>query len=196
MYYFTALINLLGAVDAVGSFVRTPYHRHVNINPDSPLYGQVMATPNESEVSAMLRLRCGVTGTMMFNCDSIFRNDANRIMIFGTKGILMVGDVDQIESRVQLICDNDAAPKVLERVNPYVDNWRGLGIGEMALAIREKREHRANPQQACHVMEILSSILESGASGKLMKIETPFEPKGLFAADLTKIVTDPVNDQR
>ena len=87
VYYVTALVSLLGPVDRVAAMVRAPYPTHVNILPQSPDYGKVMDTPNESEVSAILRMKSGVAGTFMVNSDSV-REDQSFFAIYGTKGIL------------------------------------------------------------------------------------------------------------
>ena len=59
VYYITALVSLLGPVSDTAAFVRAPYQKHKNILPDSPEYGQWFDSPNESEVSAILRMKSG-----------------------------------------------------------------------------------------------------------------------------------------
>ena len=40
VYYLTALVSLLGPVEQVASIVRAPWLKHINRDPNSPLYGQ------------------------------------------------------------------------------------------------------------------------------------------------------------
>ncbi|MDR1469566.1 MAG: Gfo/Idh/MocA family oxidoreductase [Spirochaetaceae bacterium] len=50
------------------------------------------------------------------------------------------------------------------------NNWRGIGVADMALAIGEKRPHRASGNLAIHVLEVMTRILESGETGKRLAI--------------------------
>jgi hypothetical protein len=50
------------------------------------------------------------------------------------------------------------------------DNWRGIGVADMAAAISEKRPHRACGDFALHVLEVMSRILESGETGRRLDI--------------------------
>jgi hypothetical protein len=53
----------------------------------------------------------------------------------------------------------------------------------MAEAIFKKRENRANSTMACHVLDVLAGILESGKNGTFMDILStctrpePFRPE-------------------
>jgi predicted dehydrogenase len=50
------------------------------------------------------------------------------------------------------------------------DNWRGIGVADMAVAIGEKRPHRASGDLAVHVLEVMTRILESGETGRRLTI--------------------------
>ena len=45
----------------------------------------------------------------------------------------------------------------------------------MADAIIKGRKHRANAQMACHVLEVIDCIMESGKKGAFVTVTSPCE---------------------
>ena len=168
VYYITALVSLLGPVSETAAFVRAPYPRHRNIIPDSPEYGQWFDSPNESEVSAILRLRSGVTGTIHLNADSNTKEQANFI-ILGTRGMLYLTDPNGFGGTVRFLPNipDFNAPDAFEPLppgNPYSENERSLGAAEMASAIlRGDPRFRTSKELGLHVLEVLQGMLDSGS---------------------------------
>ncbi|MDH8678677.1 VOC family protein [Fusibacter bizertensis] len=178
VYHMTALVSLLGPVSRVGGIVRTPYKTHLNISPTSKEYGQVMETPNESQVSAIVQMKNGITGTLHIDAESN-RNEETFFTLYGTKGILYLTDPNQFGGEVKYILDqsvlsNTSVPKTLWQFTPHRENSRGIGPSEMAEAILEKRPNRASKEMAFHVLEVLSSILKCGEQGNFFDIKSSF----------------------
>lgn len=179
VYYITALVNLLGPVDQVSAVVRAPYPTHVNILPQSPDFGKVMDTPNESQVSAVLRMKSGVAGTFMVNSDSV-RADQAFFAIYGTKGILYLTDPNQFGGDVMLLREQEDLQKPLireklEPVNPYFEESRGLGAADLAEAVRTGSRARTDAEMAVHVLDVLCAMLESGETGRCVTVESHCE---------------------
>ncbi|MNI80552.1 hypothetical protein D3C73_1370880 [compost metagenome] len=57
----------------------------------------------------------------------------------------------------------------------YSENSRGLGVAEMAWAMRKDRPHRANIDMGCHGVEILNGIVKCTETGQVQTMETEFE---------------------
>jgi predicted dehydrogenase len=167
VYYLTALINLLGPVRRLSATVKAPYPTHVNQFELSPHFGQVIDTPNESQFYSLLELENGITGTMSINSDSVFF-DQTYFAIYGNKGILYLSCPDHFSGQVQLYentYDFAQAEQPL-RLNldipfPFQQESRGVGVADMAWAIRENREHRACAQRACHVLDVQECMVKS-----------------------------------
>lgn len=179
VYYLTALCALLGPAAQVAASVRAPYPTHTDINPGSATFGREIATPNESQVAAILKLKSGVAGTVSFNCDSVIQ-DQSFFAIYGTKGILYLPDPNGFGGEVRLLpnwaYDAPAAmARALENRFGFADNSRGVGPAEMAWSIRAGRPCRANADMACHVLEILDGIIESGKNDAFVDIASTFE---------------------
>ena len=179
VYYLTALTSLLGPVARVAGFIGTPYRTHINILP-GPEYGKVMDTPNESQVSAILKMRSGVAGTFHIDTDSKLQDEAY-FTIYGTKGILYLTDPNQFGGEVIFHPNNGtdwrktAEPVRLWNFTPYADNSRGVGPSEMAAAIEEHRPCRASKEMAVHVLEVLDAILAGGEDGQFVDVGSVFE---------------------
>jgi predicted dehydrogenase/catechol 2,3-dioxygenase-like lactoylglutathione lyase family enzyme len=184
VYYMTALVSLLGPVARVGGIVGRPYPQHKNIMPTSPLFGQMMDTPNESQVSAVVQLENGITGTLHMDADTNMR-DESYFAIYGKNGILYLTDPNQFGGTVRFLpnaLDPRTAPKAVELWNfsQYRENSRGIGPAEMADAIFEGRPCRASKEMAAHVLEVLSGILSGGEKGGFVDIVSTCElPKPL-----------------
>ena len=48
----------------------------------------------------------------------------------------------------------------------YTSNSRGIGIADMAYAMRSGRLHRANGEMAYHVLDIMESFMQSATEGR------------------------------
>lgn len=179
VYYMTALVSLLGPVARVAAITGSPYPTHRNILPESPDFGKIMDTPNESQVSAILRLRNGVTGTLHIDSDSASQDQAY-FAICGTKGILYLTDPNGFCGEIRFL---PAMPKdgnrmessVLPQQTPVMENMRGIGPAEMSDAILTGRKNRAEGEMAYHVLEVLTAMLQGGEKGKFVDIASSCE---------------------
>ena len=179
VYYLTALCSLLGPVERVAASVRAPYPTHPDINPSSAAFGRDIPTPNESEISAVLTLKSGVSGTGHVNGDSVI-HDQSFFAIYGTGGILYLPDPNGFGGPVRLLPNwahdaGPAQPRTLENIYGFADNSRGVGPAEMAWSIRAGRPARAGGAMACHVLEVIDAIIESGATNRFIEIESAFD---------------------
>ncbi len=173
VYYVTALVSLLGPAVRAGGLTAAPYPTHTGVLKEKPDYGKTFASPNESQVNAILQLRSGVTGTIHMDADS-YNADEAFFSVYGTKGILRLTDPNQFGGQVVFLPATsqswDPLPPVhLSPVSPWQDNCRGIGPDEMADAILRNRPHRAGAELACHVLDILYAILESGKTDGSLK---------------------------
>ena len=65
--------------------------------------------------------------------------------------------------------------KVGKSKHRYRDNWRGVGLADMAAAILSGRNHRASGDMALHVLEIMHAIHISSSTGRHQKLTTSVE---------------------
>ena len=169
VYYITALVSLLGPVAQVGSVVRAPYQTHWNCNPRSPLYGRMMDTPNESQVSAVIRMESGVTGTLHMDTETVLEDQAF-FVLYGTRGMLYLTDPNQFGGTVKFrpqgrTWQSKSEPITLWSLAKFSENSRGIGPSDMARAILEGTDFRPDASRAYHVHEVLEAMLRGGDKG-------------------------------
>lgn len=176
VYHLTALVSLLGPVEAVSALVRNLAPERTNAFPDSPTFGQNISYPNESQVFSILKMENSVAGTLSINGDSVIQDQAH-FMIYGKKGILKLTDPntfggDVIYLPAQKDFEDHPAPQILNYGFSYGENSRGLGPSEMADAIFAHRENRANASLAIHVLDVIDHMVESSKKGFFAQIPT------------------------
>ena len=173
VYYLTALTALLGPMEKVFAHVSNYARVRRNVIPESPEFGQDYIYDNESQVHAVLTTKGGVTGTFSLNGDSAAADQA-AFTIHGTKGILRLGDANQFGGEIAYFPNTFVQPvwKTLEPVSPLSDNCRGLGVADLARCIRGGGEPLASAEMACHVLDVVEKIIESGKTGQVRAMET------------------------
>lgn len=184
VYYLTALINILGAVDSVSAILKNPKPVRTNICPQTPDYGEEYSFPNESLAAAILQMESGVLGTFMMNGESNMKDLAD-FRIYGTKGVLKLPDPNQFGDDVVFIPNNydpreEVQETVLENQFLFSDNMRGIGAAEMALAIEDGRKCRTDKETGIHVLDVVEKMVKSSESGRLEKTETTCSVTELF----------------
>jgi predicted dehydrogenase len=181
-YYLTALIELLGPITAVtGSASAASPERVIT---SAAKYGKHIPVTTPTHISALLDFASGAALTFVMSFD-VWAHSLPHIEIYGTEGSLQLGDPNWFTSPVLVRRLRDgqwheaplfapADPRCSERLAN--NNWRGIGLTDMASAIAEGRPHRASGSRALHVLEIMTRILESALSGNRLTI-TPPEPQ-------------------
>lgn len=180
VYYLTALISVLGPAKRVAGCVREVYPERLNSIPGTKNYGEVIKTPNESVVTAMLELENGVTGTIHQNHETM-KYDLAQFNIFGRKGVLCLSNPNLFGGEIKILKDIPGLKEdleitpittVLEPVNIYTNNSRGLGVSEMVASIMNGKKNRASKELAVHVLDILECIEESSRTGTFCDVKS------------------------
>ena len=92
------------------------------------------------------------------------------IEISGTKGSMVVSDPNLFQGNLQVRTLNSRTWQKIKPARPFNFNARGIGLLDMAIAIRDNRPHRASGELAAHVVEIMEASLASHKSGKHVTI--------------------------
>jgi predicted dehydrogenase len=175
-YYITALVSLLGPVSAVtGSAAVSFANRLITSDPNR---GKTVAVDTPTHVSALLDFKGGARVSLTMSFD-VWAHSLPHIEIYGSEGTMRIGDPNFFISPVCIKQPHDekwqTVPPLPSFEEPHGyrvsgDNWRGIGVADMAAAISEKRPHRASGTLALHVLEIMTRILESGETGRRLDI--------------------------
>ena len=194
-YYVTALLALLGPVEAVAGMAARPSDRRTI--PVGPRAGEVLEVAVDTHVTGILRFASGAIGTLIASFD-VWDSELPRLELYGTRGTICIDDVDPLSgpnlfggpvlfrpaegSRCRGVPRRDPPPAWTEVPirHPFAstshrDNARGIGLVDMAYAIRDGRPERASGRMALHSMEVMDGLLASAADGRFHAMATTFE---------------------
>jgi predicted dehydrogenase len=165
-YYLSALISLIGRVEAVAGFTETPTPQRTLGS--GPRAGRVVVVEVPTHSVAILRFEGGALGTLTVGFESRDQY-VSGMHIFGTAGSLTLPDANAFEGDVILTSGGGAPEPVLYK--SYGDREaRGLGIQDLAEALREDRPHRASGELALHVLETAEAIARAGAESRVVQL--------------------------
>jgi predicted dehydrogenase len=180
-YYLTALVNLLGPVVRVsGSAQKGQAERIIT---SEPLNGTAIKVEVPTHVTGVLDFASGAVGVIITSFD-VWSSSMPFIEIYGTEGTMQVPDPNYFRGEVRIRRFREenwsVVPLVLkEPDNPKdkddwqkLNNWRGIGITDMAEAIVEGRPHRVSGELAYHVLEVMHSIHKASESGKYYQLKS------------------------
>jgi predicted dehydrogenase len=158
-YYVTTLVQLLGPVASVSAVGHRA--RDARVIGSGPLAGTEFPVEVDTHVSVLSRFVSGVVGTSVYSFDSPVRRQAFEVT--GEHGTMEV-PVSGFDGPTRVLrAEPDAS---WETSVPSADaRGRGVGVLEMARAIRAGRAPRASGELAYHVLDVLLSIEESAARG-------------------------------
>jgi len=168
-YYLTALVQLLGPVALVGG--AGSIARPTRTIGSGPLAGQSFEVTTPSHVAALLRFADGGSAQTIHSFDSALIRVL--LEVSGSEGTLIVPDPNGCDGRIRVQRRWAKAPEVLETT--VASAGRGIGVLEMARAIRAGRPHRADGALAFHVLDTMAAILESAVSGAVVPVESRTE---------------------
>lgn len=68
----------------------------------------------------------------------------------------------------------------------FSENSRGVGVADMATALRSGRTHRANGEMGYHVLDIMHAFHDASNSGKHVELTSTCSKPAPFPLGLTK----------
>ncbi len=159
-YYLSALVTLLGPVARVtGSHRRTFDRREIT---SEPKRGQVIEVEVSTHVAGVLDFASGAIGTIITSFDVVGAT-LPRIEVYGSEATLRVPDPNLFDGPVSVIEAGDGPPVSVPAAFP--SGSRGLGVAEMARAVREGRTPRASGALAYHVLDVMHAVHEASDRG-------------------------------
>lgn len=166
-YYLTALVALMGPVKRVTGATRISFPERVITS--KPKYGKRVKVETPTHVAGMLDFANGAIGTIITTFD-VWAAELPRIEIYGTEGSLSVPDPNTFGGHARIRRPGMQEWKEVPPAFGYTENSRGIGVADMANAIRSGRPHRASGELAFHVLDIMCAIHEASDQGKHIKL--------------------------
>jgi predicted dehydrogenase len=161
-YYLTALIAMMGPVRRVTASIQTTFPERIVTS--EPKYGTKIPVNTPTHIAGILEFASGAVGTVLTSFD-VWHARLPFIEIYGTEGTLSTPDPNRFDGPVFIRRANDETWHEVPLTHGFTSNARGLGIADMAYAMRSGRPHRANGEMAYHVLDIIESFMQSATGG-------------------------------
>jgi predicted dehydrogenase len=124
----------------------------------------------------------GAIGEITTSFD-VWHSQVPPILIYGTEGSLSVPDPNGFggEPKIRLRGDSEWQPLPVKF--GFTGNSRGVGVLDMAVAIRENRPHRASGALAFHVLDAMHAFHESSDQRRHIDLSVGLEKPEIMARD-------------
>lgn len=167
-YYVTTLIHLLGPVRSVAAMTRISFPERVATS--EARYGERFPVAVPTHVVGTLAMEAGPIATLITSFD-VWGHSLPRIEIYGSEGSLSVPDPNYFGGPVRLL---RAGQKAWEDVPlSHSDQVRrGVGVADMAAAIRAGTPHRASGEMAYHVLDVMHALYEASDKERHVRIRS------------------------
>lgn len=168
-YYVTALVRMLGRAESVFAYGSKAYAERTITSKEK--YGQKIPVKVDTHNAGLIQFENGAIISLVTSFD-VWHHSMPNIEIYGTLGSLKVPDPNGFGGPVFLATPEHREYKEVPLVTSYTENFRGIGLSEMALAKDEKRKNNASGQLGLHVLEIMEGFVKSSKEGKKVMIES------------------------
>jgi predicted dehydrogenase len=190
-YYLTALLNLLGPMKRISGMAsiavpdRTITHRDRTTGEPGPKFGTKMKVEIPEHICGLMEFQNGCIGTIVTTFAARFSNYDGKqsITIWGTDGVLRVPDPNHFDGPLHIRRKDDADWS--EVPHEFVTGYgRGVGLADMAYAIRSARPHRASGDQGFTVLDLMQGFIDSSVKGAVYVPLTQYKRPAPMRADL------------
>ena len=166
-YYLTALVNLLGPVRRVTGSTRITFPERI-ITAQAK-YGQVITVNVPTHVAGIMDFASGVVGTIVTSFD-VWAANTPVIEIYGTEGSMTVPDPNGFGGPVRVRRAGDSDWREIPLIRP--EAHRGIGLADMAEAMRDNRPHRASSDLSYHVLDIMHAFHDASREDRHIFLES------------------------
>ncbi|ROP61460.1 Gfo/Idh/MocA family protein [Curtobacterium sp. PhB115] len=187
-YYFTALVHLLGPIDSVvatGSKSRET--RQLVVGPNA---GDSFPVEVPTHVSVLTSFEQGGSAQSLLSFDTpLFRHGVFEVN--GTEGTIVLPDPNTFGGghpiRIARPLTKDATFPFSQEFDVLLDEeptvGRGLGVLDMARAIRGGGSHIATGEVGYHVLDTMVAVEESIAARSFIEVESTVAPVASLPED-------------
>jgi predicted dehydrogenase len=186
-YYLTSLVNLMGAIKRTCGSTRATFPERTITSKEK--YGKVIKVETPTHIAGVMDFASGAIGTIIQSFD-VWGHNLPRIEVYGTQGSMVVPDPNNFTGPVMV---RRAGAKEWSNI-PLThadDVGRGIGVADMAYALRSGRKNRVSGDLAYHVLDVMCSFEESSRTSKHVEIKSTVArpaalPVGLMAGTLDR----------
>ncbi|CAG7649040.1 Gfo/Idh/MocA family protein [Paenibacillus allorhizosphaerae] len=187
-YYLTALIAMLGPISRITGSAKVTFPERTITSEKK--YGKTIQVDTPTHVAGIMDFHSGVIGTIITSFDVFGGAQLPRIEVYGSLGTLSVPDPNTFGGPVMLKRHDAKEWKEIPLTHGYTDNSRGLGVLDMAYAIRGGRINRTCGQLAYHVLEAMHAFHDASDEGKHYAMKSICERPAPMSQGLVRSILD------
>ncbi len=182
-YYIMGLISILGPAKRVCGFsqIRGANDRRY-ANPGNPEYGKVMPIETPNNLAGTIEFENGTLCSLLTSSESIGFNSYN---LFCDEGQMSMGDPNMY-GEIPKVSTKMSQGIPMPLTHAYTDNSRGLGVCDLAYALRNGREPRCSGERAYHMFEIAHGIMKSCETNEIYQMKSTCTRPEPFAPGITE----------
>ncbi|MEA4969661.1 MAG: Gfo/Idh/MocA family oxidoreductase [Candidatus Pelethousia sp.] len=171
-YYLGALLQIVGRIKSVSGMAGISFQQRVITS--QPHFGEMIDVNVPTYVNALLGFESGAQGALTMTFD-VYKANLPFLEIYGSEGSLSVPDPNCFGASPILLYRPERNEWLeMPFMFGYAENSRGLGLADMARALRTGRAVRASGEAACHTVEIIEAILASAEQRREITLESPY----------------------
>jgi len=182
-YYITALVHLIGGIRRVSGSARASYtQRPIPLTnegfysrADQAQYreqGYQIEVETPTHFAAVFDFDNGAIGDFSTSFDVYHVWSQQPITIYGSEGTMRVPDPNTFGGDVDVIRHDESEWRTLDPIHAFRDNSRGLGVLDMARAIRQGGDFRASGALAYHVLDTMLAVEESSNQNRHILLDS------------------------
>ncbi len=181
-YYLHALIALLGPARRVTGATSKPLD-------EAARRGNGGKVESPTHAAGIIEFSKGVICQFLISSD-VYATGLPHIEIYGTEGSLRCPDPNYFPGPIALRTPDSRELVELECRHSYNQDSRGVGVADLAAAIKSGRPHRASGEMGAHVVEIINALHESSDEGKRIELQTTCARPAALPIDLPNWAID------
>lgn len=171
-YYLAALLSLLGPVERVsGTATASVPTRTIG---SGARRGEVIPVDTPTHIITVLDFESGPRASLTTSFD-VWVTKQSTLVLYGSQGTLRLPDPNTFGGPIHLLRAGADTWEPVGLKYGNTDNSRGLGVSDMARALRDGEPHRASGEMAHHIVDIMHAALESSEQGRHIPVESWFE---------------------
>jgi predicted dehydrogenase len=168
-YYLTALVHLMGPVRRVTGSAQITFPERLITS--QPKHGTKIKVNVPTHVAGIMDFANGAVGTIVTSFD-VWSAQVPHIEIYGTEGSLSVPDPNGFGGPVLVRRAGASDWSEVPLTHGYAKNSRGIGVADMAYALRSGRPQRASGDMAYHVLDIMHAFHDASREGRHVELSS------------------------
>lgn len=162
-YYLTALVSLLGPVRRVTGATRISLPQRAITS--APHAGETITVTTPTHIAGVLDFAQGAIASIITSFD-VWAHHLPYLEIYGTDGSMSLPDPNMFAGPVRVKRAGANDWQEIPLAYGYSANSRGLGVADMASAMRSGRPHRASGELASHILDIMHAFDEASIAAR------------------------------